>query len=243
MSIQIDAYHFQPHFLYFSLILIHPPIFVSIFCLSTSIFLFLFVNLDWCLYLSISLSIQIDGYIFQTCFLYLRYSLYIHLYFVSISCLSTFISLYLFVNLYWCLSLHISFSIQIDAITFNPIFFITAQSSSIHLYLFLSLFYPPRSLSISCLSKFTYISFNPLLPISAYLLYIDLYLFLSFCQSKFTAISFNILLFILIYPSSIYLYHFLSLVYFLVIQVHAYIFQFLCLLVVWSSNIVHNESH
>ena len=77
----------------------------------------------------------------------------------------------------------------------------------------LSLFYPPLSLSISCLSNFTYISFNPLLLISAYLSYTDLYLFLSFCQSKFTAISFKPVFFISLYFLYIHLYLFLSLVY------------------------------
>ena len=80
--------------------------------------------------------------------------------------------------------------------------------SFIHLNLFLSLFYLPLSLSISCLSRLMSISFNPIFFISAYLSYIDLYIFPSLCQSKFTAISFNVLLFISIHPLSIHLYLF-----------------------------------
>ena len=119
---------------------------------------------------------------------------------------------------FYLLSIHLCFFIslchvRLIPISFNYIFFISAQSSSMHQCFFSSLVYSPLSLSISCLSKFTYISFNPLHLTSTYLSYIDLYLFLSFFQSKFTAISLNILLFISVYPSCIYLYHFLSLVY------------------------------
>ena len=107
------------------------------------------------------------------------------------------------------------------------------------LYLFVSLFYPPLSLSISCLSKFTYISFNPLLLISVYLSHIDLYLFylfenpnsrlyLSMFLSLFQYIPhlFTSITFYLLYIS-------------LSIQVHAYLFQSLPLLAIRSSNLVH----
>ena len=129
----------------------------------------------------------------------------------NLECTSNYICFYLLsIHLYFFISLCQS---KLMPIPFNPIFFISAKSSSIHLYLFLSLFYLLLSIPISCLSKFTYISFNPLLLILAYFSYIDLYIFLSFYQSKFTVISFNVLLVISIYPSYIYLYHFLSLVY------------------------------
>ena len=124
------------------------------------------------------------------------------------------------------------------------------------MYLFLSLFYPPLSLSMSCSSNFTYISFDPLL-ISAYLSYIDIYLFLSLCQSKFRPISFNPVFFISAFSSYIHLYLSLCLVYpplfllyffvnpdwclsisiSLLIQIHAYLFQshflYLCLFFVY----------
>ena len=77
LSIEIDAYLFlslcQSKFraIYSKLVflisvysLIYPSIFFSISCLSISISLYLFVNRDWCLPHSISLSIQIHSYIF-----------------------------------------------------------------------------------------------------------------------------------------------------------------------------------
>ena len=277
MSIQIHAYIFQTRFLYSTLFFVYTPIFVSISRLSSSIYLYLFINPDWYLSLSISLLIQIHAYLFQSRFLSLSilhistyicfYLLSIHLYFLiplsqsrlisisfylfvnsnsrltfsipfslslSILCISSYIcfyllsihlyfliplcqswlmpiSFYLFVNsnsrlylstafsLYHsilCISTYICFylsSIQLYLfisryhsrlmpISFNTIFFFSAQSSSIHLCLFLSLFNSPLFLSISCLSKFKYISLPiPFLLLSAYLSYIDLYLFLSFC--------------------------------------------------------------
>ena len=73
-----------------------------------------------------------------------------------ISVYSSYIHLYLFLSLvYPLLFLHTSLSIQTDAyiflyfcqskitaISFKPVFFISVYSSYIHLYLFLSLFYP-----------------------------------------------------------------------------------------------------
>ena len=134
-------------------------------------------------------------------------------------------------------------------ISSNPISFLSDYSSPIHLYLFISPVYPPRSLSIFCLSRFTHISFDPLSLISAYPSYIDLYLFLSFCQSESTGISFNAHLFISVYPSSIYLYWFLSLSYSslflyisLSIQVHDYLFPSLFILALRSSYLVDTVS-
>ena len=143
-----------------SLLFLYPPILVSISCLSISISLYLFLNSDWCLSFSIFLPIQIHGYIFQTCFLYL--TLYIYLFYTPSPNLS--LSL-----VYWPISFSISLSKFTD-ISFNPVLFISVFSSYNHLYLFLSLVYPPI---------FLYTSFT---------IQTDAYLFLSLCQSKFTDI-------------------------------------------------------
>ena len=114
---QIDAYLFQPHFLYLSLILTYPPVSIFISFLSTKIsFYLLFIQI--CIYLfqspspSLSLSlvysplslfnslsILIHAYLFQYRFLYLCLFFVYPPLFLSISYLTTSISLYLFVNL------------------------------------------------------------------------------------------------------------------------------------------------
>ena len=123
LSIWIDAYLFlsfcQSKFMaisfkavfYLTLFFLYLYVFVSISCLSTYISLYFYINADWCLSLSICLSIQIHGYIFQTCFLYLILFFVYPPIFVSISCLSTYISLYLLVNPDWNPSLYIFLSI------------------------------------------------------------------------------------------------------------------------------------
>ena len=131
LSIQIDAYLFQPNFLYLSQILIYPPVSIFISFLSTIISLYLFVNLPISfnpiffissqsssvhlyLFLSlfypplslyISLSIQIDAYLFQPHFLSLSLILIYSPVSIFISFLSTIISFYRFVNPDRCLSL------------------------------------------------------------------------------------------------------------------------------------------
>ena len=190
--LQIKGYIFQTCFLYFSLFIAYKSIFVSISCLSTYISFYLFVNPDWCLSLSISLSIQINGYIFETCFLFFSlFFTYPHI-FISISFLSTSISLYLFVNPVWCQYLSIS---KLKAISFKPVFFISVYLLHKHLYLFLSLVYPPIFLSTSLSIQ------------------IDAYLFLSLCQSKLTAISLKPVFFFSVYSLHIHLYLLLSLIY------------------------------
>ena len=187
----------------------NPVFFISVF--SSYIHLYLFLSLAYpSLFLYTSLSIQIHGYIFQTCFPYLCLFFVYPPIFVSISCISISICLYLFVNPEWCLSLSISLSIQIHA-SFKPVFFISVYSAYIHLYFFQSLVYPslslytslsiqinaylfvnpnsrlyllnPFSLSLSILRIFTYICF--------YLLFIHLYFIISLCQSRWMPISFN----------------------------------------------------
>ena len=86
---------------------------------------------------SISLSIQIQAYLFQYLFLHLSLFFVYPLIFVSISYLSTFIALYLFVDPDWCLSLS------------TPFF-----------YLSVILNYPPGFIIISFLS--TYADFSVL---------------------------------------------------------------------------------
>ena len=189
LSIQIDVYLFQSNFLYLCLIPIYPPVSIFISFLSTTISLYLlFIQLYiylfrspspnlsislvyWHITFSISLSIQIHACLFQSHFLYLCLLFVYPPIFFSMSCLSTSIS---FISLcqsrlmpisFYLLSIHIYFFISLFQskfmfISFNPIFFISAESPYIHLYLCLSLFYPPLSLSISCLCKFTYISWN-----------------------------------------------------------------------------------
>ena len=117
------------------------------------------------LFLYISFLILIDVYLFisPNSQLYLSNPFSLS---QSILCISTYIFFYLS-------SIHFVFLIslcqsRLMPISFNPILFISAQFSSIHLYLFLSLLYPPLPLSIFWLSKFKYISFNSLLLILAY---------------------------------------------------------------------------
>ena len=106
---------FNPIF-FLSLILIYPPVSIFISFLSTTItFYLLFIQIYMYLFqllspslnlsfvhlpisFSICLPIQIHGYIFQTCLLYLSLFFVYPPIFVSTSCLSTSISLYLFVN-------------------------------------------------------------------------------------------------------------------------------------------------
>ena len=118
LSTYICSYFLSIH-LYFLIPLYHTGL--------MPISLYLFVNPDSRLYLSNPFSLS---QIFLVC----------PSIFVSISCLSTFISLYLFVNLDWCLSLYISLLIQIHGYHFQPHF----------LYLSLFLIYPPIFVSISC---------------------------------------------------------------------------------------------
>ena len=137
-------------------------LFISIYLSSTYLYYFLFpvylfVNPDWCLSLSIYLPIQIHGYIFQTSFLYL-YFLYNHL--------------YLFLSLvYPPLFLYISLSIQIDiylflsicqskftAISFKPVFVISIFCISTYIFFYL--------LSIH-FHFFIYLSQSRLMPISS----------------------------------------------------------------------------
>ena len=152
-----------------------------------------------------------SDYIFQIRLLYLCLFLVYAPIFVSVSCLSTSVSLYLFVNPVWFLSLCQS---KFTAISFNPVFFISVYSLYMHLYLFLSLVYLPL---------FLYTSLS---------IQIHTYLFLSFYQSTSKAISFNLVIFISVYSLYVQLYLFLSLVYpplflyiSLSIQIDAYLFQ------------------
>ena len=166
---------------------------------------------------SISLSTQIHAYLFQSRFLYLYLFFIYPPIFFSIVCLST----------------------SIMSISFNPIFFMSAYFSSIHLYLFLSLFCSPLS---HCQSKFTPFSFNPVFFISIYSSYIHLYLFLSFVYPPlflYTSLSIqiNVYLFqphflhlslILIYPPvSIFIpFLFTSISFYLIVNpIYAYLFQ------------------
>ena len=178
------------------------------------------------------MSIKIHGYIIQTHFLYPVYYFYIHLYW--------FLSL-----VYPSLFLYTSFSIQIDAYlflsscqskstakSFNPVFFISLYTLYVHLYLFLSLVYPPLFLYISFSIQIeAYLLQANFLYLSLILIYPPVSIFISFLS---TTISFY-LLFI-----PIYIYLFLSpshnlslsLVYwpisfsiFLPIHIHGYIFH------------------
>ena len=181
LSIQIDAYLFQPNFLYLSQILIYPPVSIFISFLSTIISLYLFVNLPISfnpiffissqsssvhlyLFLSlfypplslyISLSIQIDAYLFQPHFLSLSLILIYSPVSIFISFLSTIISFYRFVNKDRCLSLSIPFSFSQP----NP-----HLSTCIYFYLFSILDYIFLSL---CQSSLMSISFNPIFFLSA----------------------------------------------------------------------------
>ena len=126
------------------------------------------------------------------------------------------ISFYRFDNADWCLSLSISLSIRIVPISFKPVFFISVYSLYIHLYLFLSLVYPPLSLSISLTMQ------------------INAYLFLSLYQSGLMPISFkpvflsqsilHISTYICFYLLSIHLYFFIPLCQFGVMPISFYLF-------------------
>ena len=194
MSIQTHAYLFQSRFLYLYLFFVYPPILFSISCLSTSISLYLFANLNW------SISIFIS-FVFNTVSFYLFvdrnsrlllsisvYFLYIHLWqskdlgsnpsavesvFFSTEGFSN--SLNIFFNP-WSIHLYLFLSLcqfKLTPISFNPVFFISIYSSYIHLYLFLSLVYPPlflyTSLSIQTDAylfqlHFLYLSLNLIYP-------------------------------------------------------------------------------
>ena len=100
LSIQIDVYLFQPHFLYLSLIPIYPLVYVFISFLSTTIsFYLLFIQIYIYLFqspfpklslslVSIFLPIQIYGYIFQCYFLNFNIYLIYSSLSLSISCTS-----------------------------------------------------------------------------------------------------------------------------------------------------------
>ena len=170
-------------------------------CLSTYICLYLFVNPGWRLTLSISLSIQIQRYIFQSRFLDL-YLIFVYTpIFVSVSCLFTSISLYLIVNPDWRLYLLNPFSLSLSILRIST--YTCFYVLPIHLYFILSLFQSrltlisfylsvnpnsevylsiPFSWSLSNLRIYTYICFC--------LFSIHPYFFISLYQSKFTAISF-----------------------------------------------------
>ena len=181
--------------------IVYLPIFVSISCLFTSISLYLFVNPDWFLSLSIPSSIQIHGYIFQIRFLYLCLFFVYPPIFVSISYPFSFFPLCIFINQDWCLPLSISLSIQIHACLFLSRF----------LYFCLFFVYPTIFVSISY--PFTCIS-----------LYLFVNLFLSFCQSNFTTISFKPVFFISVYSLFIHLYVFVPLCQSILIPISFYLF-------------------
>ena len=130
LSIQIDVYLFQPHFLHLSLISIYPPISSFIFFLSTTISFYpLFIqiytdlfqspfsNLSlslvyWPIYFSIFLPIKFTAISFNVIFLISIY----------ISHLFTFITFYL---------LYASFSIQVHTYIFQPISLLVVRSSNL----------------------------------------------------------------------------------------------------------------
>ena len=146
---------------------------------------YLFIS---CLYSPLSfstyLSIQIQGYIFQTRFLYLSLFFVYPPKYVSISWLSTSISFYIFVNLNPHLSTTITFYLL-----FIQIYIYLFQSPSPNLSLF---FYIGLYLFLSfCQYKFTIISFNFLLFISIYPSSIYLYHFLSLVYLFLNPGSFN----------------------------------------------------
>ena len=130
-SIQIHAYLFQSRFHYLNLFFVYSPIFVSIYCLSTSISLYLFINIDWRLSLSSPfslpqsnphLSTSISFYLFVNPNSRLSLSIPFSLS-LSIFLISTYICFYL-------LSIHVYFIIplyqyRLTSISFKPIFFIS----------------------------------------------------------------------------------------------------------------------
>ena len=127
---------------------------------------------------------------------------------------------------------------RLTPISFNPVFIISVHPLYIHLYLLLSLAYPPLFLSVpfsiqiktylyqphsiylSCSLIFpislliqihTYLFQSPFIYLSIFFIYLYATSPVSICQSRFTAISFHPHIFISLYPSSIHLYLFLSL--------------------------------
>ena len=148
---------------------------------SSYIHLYLFLSLVYPpVSLSISLFIQIHAYLFQSHFLYLCLFFKCPPLFVSISCLSTSISFYLFVNPNSRLSLSIPFSISLSVLRMSTYIFFYLLSLNLYLFqislliqIHACLFQSPFSLCLSILSISTYICF--------YLLSIRLYLFLSLC--------------------------------------------------------------
>ena len=202
LLIQIQAYFFQSRFIYLCLFFVCPPIFFSLSCHSTSISFYLFVNPNSRmplsitvffmpvyssyihlylflslvyppLSLSISLLIQIHGYLFQSCFLHLSLILIYPLVSILISFLFTTISFYLlFIQI--CIYLLQSPSSNLClSLVYSPLSLSIFLPFQIHCYIFqcsslyfnISLIYSPLLLSISCISlcqsRFTLISFNP----------------------------------------------------------------------------------
>ena len=195
LSIQIHVYLFQSHFLYLCLFFVYPPIFVAISCLYTSISLYLFVNPDWSLSLSTSLSIQINAYLFQPHVLHLCLFFVYPPIFVAISCPSNSISLYLFVNLDSRLSLSIPFSLPLSILCICT--YICCYLLSIHLYLFIPLCQSglipiPFYLFANSNSRLYLLMFFSLFQYISHLFdSITFYLCTSPSQSGSTPISFN----------------------------------------------------
>ena len=232
----------------FAPISFNPVFFISVYSSYIHLYFFNLLSIHLCFFIPlcqsrlipISLSIQIHAS-FNPGVLYLcLFFVYLPL-FISISCLSTSISLYLIVNPDWCLSLC---QFNFTAISFKPVSFISVYFTYIHLYLFLSLVYPPLFFIPLRQSRLMPISFyflvnpnsrlyisNPfylshsILFISAYicfyLLSIHLCLFIPLFQSRLIPISlsirihasFNPVFFISVFSSYIHLYLFLSLAY------------------------------
>ena len=192
--------------LHLSLSFVYSPTSVSISCLSTSIYSYLFVYRDWCLPLSTPFSLsQLNPHL-STCNYFYLFSIH-HYLFLSlcqskftpicfnpvffISVYSSYIILYLFLSLvYPLLFLYTSLSIQTDAYLFQPHF----------LYLSLILIYPPATIFISFLS----------ITISFYLLFIQIGIYL------FQPPSPNLNQFLVYWPISFSV--------FLLIQIHSYNF-------------------
>ena len=192
-------------FFYLTIFFVYPPIFVSISCLSISISSYLFVNLDWCLSLSIFLSIQIHGYIFQSRFLshfilsisicICFYLLSIHLYFFILlyQCRLMSISFYLFVNPNSRLYLSNLFSLSHSILCIST--YICFYLMSIHLYFFI----PPCQSRLKPISLYIFVNLNSRLYLSTPFSLSQPNLHLSTC--------------IYIYLFSIHHYFFLSLIY------------------------------
>ena len=227
LSIQINAYLFLSLFQSkFTVISFKPVFFISLY--SLYIHLYLFLSLVYPLRLIYtSLSIQIDAYFFlslsQFKFTAIAFN---HVYFISLY--SLYMHLYLFLSLVYPLQLiYTSLSIQIDAyfflslsqfkftaIAFNHVYFISLYSLNIHLYLLLSLVYPPLFLYISSLIQI----FMP----TSFCLFVNpnsrLYLLNPFSLSQ---PNLHISTCIFFYLFSIHHYLFLSLVF----QICIYLFQ------------------